>query len=394
VPKDASSPFTPGVPVPIEFFVGRTAEVERLHEHVARAASGRMQVVFLSGERGIGKSSLAFLLRVWAERQHAALGIHTFLGGVTTLEEMIRRVFDRLVRESVGTPWHKRITDYLGPRVKQIGLPGLVSFSFDAKTEDLRALVDDFAAPLRSLLDRLRDEKRMLVLILDDIDGLADSAEFSNWLKSFIDSVATSGQPLPLCLLIVGVEDRRQRLIEHQPSLARAVDITDLKPWTDRETESFFKNAFDAVSIEVEPMALVTLVEHSGGLPVIAHEIGDAAYKLADKKLSDRNAIDAILEAAEIVGRKQLQPQIFSAIRSERYRSILRKIAREPLEFSFERAEAIRNLTKDEVRVFDNFLRRMTEVGVIQRDPDGGPGAYRFCNRLHYTYIWMVSGRD
>jgi hypothetical protein len=126
----------------------------------------------------------------------------------------------------------------------------------------------------------------------------------------------------------------------------------------------------------------------------MAHEIGDAAYKLADKKLDDPNAIDAIFEAAEIVGRKQLQPQIFSAIRSERYRSILRKIAREPLEFSFERAEAIRNLTKDEVRVFDNFLRRMTEVGVIQRDPDGGPGAYRFCNRLHYTYIWMVSGRD
>jgi hypothetical protein len=93
----------------------------------------------------------------------------------------------------------------------------------------------------------------------------------------------------------------------------------------------------------------------------MAHEIGDAAYKLADKKLDDPNAIDAILEAAEIVGRKQLQPQIFSAIRSERYRSILRKIAREPLEFSFERAEAIRNLTKDEVRVFDNFLRRMTE---------------------------------
>jgi hypothetical protein len=78
--------------------------------------------------------------------------------------------------------------------------------------------VDDFAAPLRSLLDRLRDEKRMLVLILDDIDGLADLAEFSNWLKRFIERAATSGQPLPLCLLIVGVEDRRQRLIEHQPS--------------------------------------------------------------------------------------------------------------------------------------------------------------------------------
>lgn len=393
MPTDATSPFTPGVPVPTEFFVGRAAEVQKLREHIRRAAGGRLQVIFLTGERGIGKSSLAYLIRKEAERDTAALGIHVFLGGVATLEEMARRVFDRLVRESIGEPWHKRITEFLGPRVKQVGLPGILQVSFEAKAEELRKLVDDFAAPLRTLLERMEGEKKVLFLILDDINGLAESPEFANWLKSFVDAVATSGRPLPLCLLIVGLEERRQALIGNQPSLARVFDPIELRPWSNDESESFFQTAFKAAGIKINGEALDLLVEHTGGLPVMAHELGDAAFKKADKIVDETVAIDAVITAAEIVGRKHLQPQVFSAIRSERYRSILRKLAKDPVEFSFERAKAIKHLSKEEVRVFDNFLRRMSELGVIQRDPDRGQGAYRFCNHLHYTYFWLEGAR-
>lgn len=103
MPKDYS-PFTPGLPVPVEFFVGRLAEVNRLTEKVASAGVGRLQVAFLSGERGIGKSSLASFVRVIAERDHGALGLHTFLGGVATLEEMARRVFDNSSRKASAKP--------------------------------------------------------------------------------------------------------------------------------------------------------------------------------------------------------------------------------------------------------------------------------------------------
>lgn len=103
MPKDTSSPFAPGLPVPVEFFVERLAEIERLKKKMARAESGRLEVAFLIGERGIGKSSLASFVRFLAEREYQMIGLHTFLGGVTSLEEMARRVFDRLLKESVGT---------------------------------------------------------------------------------------------------------------------------------------------------------------------------------------------------------------------------------------------------------------------------------------------------
>lgn len=82
------SPFTPGVPVPLEFFVGREAEVRDIVEHVGKSVSqNTLERVFISGDRGIGKSSLCRMAITISEEQHGVLGLHVFLGGVNKLEE-------------------------------------------------------------------------------------------------------------------------------------------------------------------------------------------------------------------------------------------------------------------------------------------------------------------
>ncbi|MGH7151661.1 MAG: ATP-binding protein, partial [Planctomycetota bacterium] len=97
-----SSPFTPGVPVPVDFFVGRRTEIERLLQSVREVAGGKQRNVFLAGERGIGKSSLARVTRFLARRDHDLLCVQVLLGGVTDLGEMVRRILERLVNDSRG----------------------------------------------------------------------------------------------------------------------------------------------------------------------------------------------------------------------------------------------------------------------------------------------------
>ena len=47
-----SSPFRPGQPVPLEFFVGRIKEIERLHSMVkASIHQQRLTIGFTTGER-------------------------------------------------------------------------------------------------------------------------------------------------------------------------------------------------------------------------------------------------------------------------------------------------------------------------------------------------------
>lgn len=389
MPRDVNSPFTPGLPVPVEFFVGRLNEIEEIKAKVTSALSGRLEVGFLIGERGIGKSSLASFVRFLSERDHQVLGLHTFLGGVASLEEMVRRVFDRLLKESVGKVWHDKVKQFFGNHIRQVGLFG-VSVEFGATPQDLRRMVHDFAPALRNLVERVKDEKKGIFLILDDINGLASSPDFANWLKSLVDEIATSQQPLPVCLLLVGLEERRQALIGLQPSLARVFDLIEIRAWSKEETATFYKNAFSSVGIEVEDPAIDLLVRYTGGLPVLAHEIGDAAFTLDNDGRIDRDdATKAVIAAADIIGHKHLEPQVFRAIRSARYRSILRKLARQPFEATFQRSEVRKRLSGDEVRVFDNFLRRMSELNVLTKDLERGAGAYRFTNLLHYLYFMI-----
>jgi len=306
---------------------------------------------------------------------------------------MARRVFDRLLKESIGKTWEGKIRQFFGNHIKQLGLFG-VSLEFEPSQRDMQRIVHDFAPALRNLLKRLQDEKDCIFLVLDDINGLALSRDFVNWFKSLVDEIATSAERLPLCLVLVGLEARRQSLASLQPSLARVFDIIEIKAWSSEETRHFFENAFSSVEVDVDDEALSLLARFAGGLPVLAHEIGDATFKLdTDGHIDKQDALRGVVSAADIVGRKHLEPQVFQAIRSDRYRAILRKVATAPFEIRFKRADLRSRLTAEQLRVLDNFLRRMKRLGVLQSDPEGGPGCYRFTNYLHYLYFSLEAER-
>lgn len=53
----------------------------------------------------------------------------------------------------------------------------------------------------------------------------------------------------------------------------------------------------------------------------------------------------------------------------------------------------MRKLNESEQKVFDNFLKRMMELGIIIKDIEKGRGCYKFVNDLYSIYIWLESKR-
>lgn len=386
-----SSPFRPGQPVPLEFFVGRVSEIERLHAMVKASAQGRFKIGFVSGERGIGKSSLASFVRFLSEQEPKVVACHVFLGGVRDLKEMLRRTFERLLKESVDKPWHKKIRGFFGDRVRKVGLFG-ITLELNLDDGDLSSIANDFVSSIMRLLDSLHDQSAVL-LVLDDINGLAASEGFANWLKSTVDEIAVSRVETPLCMLVVGLEERRQELVASQPSLARVFELTDISPWSTDEAKEFYRRAFESAQARISDEDLDFLVQYTGGLPVLAHEIGDAVWRSArGPEIEESAVLEGVLSAAEVIGRKLLEPQVFSAIRGERYRSIMKKMSSDPSTMHVRRSELAARLSRSERGVMDNFLQRMKKLGALEADPHIR-GGYRFPNRLHALYFWMESQR-
>lgn len=388
-----NSPFVPGSPVPVELFVGRSKQIEQLIQYSKQSLSGKQENVFLVGDRGIGKSSLASFLRYYVTTDEDMLGIHVFLGRVSTLEEMVRHIFEQILKEAKGQKWFKDITKFFGKYIKEIGLFG-ISVSFVPPEEDLKELVRNFPEALNNLLKKIKKQKRGLFIVLDDINGLAEKEEFANWYKNFVDEVATHYKEFPVFIMLIGLPEKRDKLSKLQPSLMRIFSVVEIEKLSDEEVEDFLTKAFKKADMKVETDAMELMVHYSSGLPILMHEIGDATFWIdEDGIIDEKDVIRGVLAAAEKVGQKYLDPKVYRAIRSERYRSILRKLGKEHLARSFRKKDVEAKLTESEKKVFHNFLKRMRELGVIETDIEKGRGVYRFVNEIYPIYIQMESER-
>lgn len=390
--NDKHSPFTPGSPVPVELFVGRSRQIQDMLRYMKQSLYGSQENVFLLGERGIGKSSVASFLHYFAETQENMLGIHIFLGGVSDLDEVVHHIFEQLLKESKGQAWFEDIRKFFGDYIEEIGLFG-VSVSFTPPRENLKELTKQFPEALHNVLEEIREQKPGLFIALDDINGLANKEEFANWYKSFVDKIATHYDDFPVFLILIGLPEIWDTLLLQQPSLMRIFRIVEIERLSDNEVREFFKRAFKKVKMEVEDEALRFMTTMSSGLPILMHEIGDEVFwNDEDGIIKKRDAILGVVAAAENIGKKYLDPKVYRAIRSKRYKSILRKLG-QPISRSFTKKEIEKRLNESEKKVFHNFLRKLKDIGIIEQDKDKGRGAYRFVNEIYPVYIYMESER-
>lgn len=393
--EEKISPFTPGNPVPIELFVGRLGKIEEIVRYVGQSSVGKQENVFLLGDRGIGKSSMASFLRYLVTTQNNMLAIHVLLGGVSTLEEMVRHILDQLLKEAKTQKWYENVAQLFGNHIRQVGLFN-ISVAFAPPEKDLRELVRQFPAALSKLIEKLAGERAGLFIALDDIDALVENPEFANWYKSFADQIATHYENFPVFIMLVGLPEKRDALASAQPSLMRIFRVIEIERLSDEEVGTFMSKAFEKANVKVEPEAMEYMVDDSSGLPIMMHEIGDAVFWADTDRVVDKNdAIRGLLVAADNVGQKYLTPQVYRAIRSERYRAILRKFGKRKRFISryFRKRELETKLNPSEKRVLNNFLRKMRELGVIERDIEGGLGAYKFVNDIYPVYIWLEGTR-
>jgi hypothetical protein len=391
------SPFYPGQPVPVELFVGRAEQINRIMlRGVSQVAAGKPVAIFIQGEYGIGKSSIAGFVQRVAENGHGLHSIYAPLGGARSLEDIVTAVLEATLRSGAFDPSRaERVRDWLG---KYIGKQELFGFTLNA--EALRRDAPQLANPfgMLSFLNQARDRLRDcgvtgVFLTLDEINGVAGNVAFAHFVKGLVDTNAMSASPLPLLLMLCGVEERRREMIQEHPPVDRIFDVIDIEAMRPGEMKEFFQRAFDSVQISVEPKAMDLLVQYSAGFPKIMHLLGDAAYWIdRDGTIDDADAWEALFTAAEDVGKKYVDQQVYKALRSADYHSILAKIAEMgPDEMSFTKAQVESGLTETQKRRLNNFLQKMKNLRVIRSGEVRGE--YIFNNRMVRFYIWLDSTR-
>ena len=391
--QKGKSPFYPGQPVPVELFVGRIGQITHIMERgVAQVAEGKPVSMYVQGEYGIGKSSVAGFVQWLAEREHGMHSIYAPLGAAETLENVGAAILEATLRSGAFDPKRsERVRNWLAKYIGQQSLFGLTVHA-DALKKDGPTIASGILPFLGEALNRLSDMAiRGIFLVLDEINGITGNPKFSHFIKGIVDTNAMSREPIPLLLMLCGVEERRREMIRHHQPVDRIFDVIDIQPMSQEEMQDFFTRSFETVQITVDPAAMNLMTEYSAGFPKIMHLVGDAAFwRDQDGVITEEDALDAIVIAAEEVGKKYVDQQVYKALRGKEYHSILAKIAKMgPDSMSFKKADVVSGLTATENKKFNNFLQKMKALKVL-RSADVR-GEYVFNMRMVRLYIWLQS---
>lgn len=389
-----SSPFYSGRPLPRELFSGRDEQLQRIERSLKQVAAGKQQAVFLTGEFGIGKSSLAHATRYIAEAKYDLVGIHVLLGGAKTLDDLSERTLEAaLVNEAYKPKTTERIREMLSKYIGHQSLLG-VNLNFDTLKADAPTLSRGFLPFLKELYKRAQpDGAKGIYLILDEINGITKNPDFAHFIKTLVDGNALSNNPLPLMLLLCGVKERREEMIAHHKPIDRIFDIVEIQPMDEFEALHFFKKTFGAAGYTVDKSALNLMHSYSLGYPKAMNIIGDNVFwKAGHTNIELHTAIDGVMAAATEIGQKFIGRELLEIIESNSYKNILKKIVKNTAsdELIISKAKITPLLTEVESGSFDNFIQKLKDIDVIR----GGieKEEYIFNDRLLRLFLTMKYG--
>jgi hypothetical protein len=365
--------------------------VDRIERAIRQVSLGKPQSIFLTGEYGIGKSSLAGFMKYFGEKQYNLFGIHVLLGGANDVDDVAERTVKAVLENEAYEPsTTEKVRNFLSKYVGQQQIFG-VSVNLEKLRADTPNISKGFLPFLREVLHKLKESDiKGIFLILDELNGVVKNKDFSYFIKNLVDENALSKNPLPLMLMLCGIDDRRKEMIQQHQPIDRIFEIIRIEPLNQIEMEEFFRKSFDSVGCNITEDALQILCHYSEGFPKAMHIIGNNVFWIdKDNNIDESDAYEGIVASAREIGQQFIDEQVYKAIKSEDYKSILRKLTNAPILMSFNKSEFEEELPTPERKKFNNFLQKMKKLNVIKSGEVRGE--YVFTSRLSKLYMRMDS---
>ena len=255
--------FSPAAPVnKLNLFAGRLKEIRLITEAVG--TRGRHAIMY--GDRGVGKTSLATVLK--------ELYSETESHRIVKVNCVQTDTFNNLWRKALAT-------------IPYIWEPNPATANGVESIETtLDRYLDAQSGPgeVRNLLAHVSQEDSELIVVFDEFDRLGGSerALFPDTIKDLSDhSVSTT-------LVLVGVANDVVELIEEHVSISRCVTQIKMPPMDPDELSDIISKALAALAMTIEDEANWLIVTLSQGLPHYTHLLGQesAQNALQDKRLT------------------------------------------------------------------------------------------------------------
>lgn len=384
--NDVDSPFYAGIPVSPDNFIGREEVLENILKRIASINTNKQQHFFITGERGIGKTSLTNYIADIVEKEFEYFTIHIENNGVDSTEELLQNIIAKILEEAKKESISTRFKELIKDNVESVG-----AWKTQIKLSKQSSLLGDikhtFIYTVQDLLGDIHNKKGILIII-DDINGLSDNEEFPNWYKSMVDTIAVSSDlNLKIACILTGYTEKFAKLHKLNPSFSRIFYREDLDILKDEEVQKFYTKSFKKIGVTINEDALDLMIKYANGLPLIMQEIGlSLFYKLKISKcITLEKTIDALSDVRENIGKQLIYPYFEESEKRREYKSLLLKISQYK-EFKFKKDDLEKIIFANEEKVLDDFLKLCIDLSMLKLEND----EYIISNNILKTYFKLL----
>lgn len=408
------NPFNPNSPIGPGMFAGRYDELITTEKLLIQTKANKGHGFLLTGQRGIGKTSLLNLLKYKAEGYIKVNGqnlnflvVDIDITKDTTQQILIKKIEIALKRKLAKTEKTRAVFGEIWSFIGRIEAAG-VKVNTNS-TSDNELIFEEFCYSLADTLNRVTkttDKSKFdssydgLLIMIDEADNACPELDLGTFVKLLYERLQKE-KTQHLMVGIAGLPNTKQVLSNSHPSSIRIFDELVL----DRLEESDIKYVINRVleqskeingfETKISERAEKLLINLSEGFPHFIHQYGYCAFDLSDgKKITEKNVIDGAFGnngAIEKIGDKYYRDDYYNKIKKDSYRQVL-VIMAEKLD-SWVSRTYIKNRFKGEQATLNNAIAALRTRGIIL-DKEGSRGMYRLQDKGFAWWIVMNSKRE
>lgn len=412
-----TNPFSPNSPVHPGMFVGRIEELQRLEQALVQTRSGQPAHFMITGERGIGKTSLLLYLKYLAkgdipfnDETFKFLILNLDIDAGTTQLGLIKRIQRHLDHQLGQTEAAREFLQKAWSFIQRIRIcdsgigaePGPV-YSLD------EVHIDEFSLSLAEVCNRTcRPDADTLfsakydgfLILIDEADNCSTDLQLGSLLKLLVERLQRQGCDRVL-LGLAGLPELRSKLYASHPSSLRIFEDVHLDRLTNDEVARVIATCLEKANVEnTEKTAIIeeaerTLVLLSEGYPHFIQQFGYSSFAIDSDNVIDLSDVKksafGLRGALDLIGDRYYRSDFYNKIQEESYRQVLRIMA-DDLDGWVTRAK-IKAKFKGKASTLNNAIKALRDRHIIW-SKEGAKGIYRLQHKGFALWIKLYADPD
>ncbi|MGD6777717.1 AAA family ATPase [Sutcliffiella horikoshii] len=311
--KRIVDPFTPRRPVnDPEKFCGRPAQIEEVVDTLFQTANDNPTHTIITGDRGIGKSSLLLQTKYIAEGKNSLIEKNSIdIGGVDSFSFVTS--WHDADHEQTANDVAKGLLEDLSSSIAKVfkkvdihlDLAGLLQISRkqDDVEKTISQTVNEFIAQIQKAATKAKNENKSgILLCIDEIDRLDENSGIASFIKLSTEKMARERID-NVTFICAGITGSIQKMKDDHASILRTFKEIPIHRLSDDETGEIIREGFQSVKIEYDHSIIKRTFEMSAGFPEPVHLIGSALISTYDGSEIGNDNLDIAIK--NIVGHKR-----------------------------------------------------------------------------------------